>query len=222
MLSEKKNNMLQLFFNKQEEERKDLATDLHDKLGSALASIGFLMETLGKEHPSLINSEKYTQVKQITNKAFHEVKEITLAITPTWQDYLTLEDVLRELCLRHKRINHALNIYFDFINLNNSKLDDFTNRVLYSTIQKILKLILNPLYKGNEIHIQLVIETDFLFITFEDNGNEIKPIEIEEISRNIQKINLFFDGNIDVHYTKWKGNTLDITMKYPLRFTNFD
>lgn len=176
----------------QEKERKRIAEDLHDRLGSTLSAVKMYMEVLAEDDP------RFDKINGIVNKAVNDTREIAhnmLSGVLTKFGLLAALQDLKETIEASGQFQMLLrSIQFD------ERLDSETEIHIYRIIQE---LVSNTLKHANASEVKLELKKTSekqLIITYRDNGIGFDPDQIEQgmgfknIRNRVEKIR----GNLRV------------------------
>lgn len=153
----------------QEEERKRIATDLHDRLGSMLSTVKLLFSALDTKIDSAIdeNKQQYNKATLLLDEACVEVRRISHNLSTGMVSSFGLKAALDELS---ESINDSGMISCKLLIYGmNSRLENSIEVGIYRMIQEIINNILKHAEAKNII-IQLNKLEDSISITIEDNG----------------------------------------------------
>ncbi|MEM7512698.1 MAG: tetratricopeptide repeat protein, partial [Bacteroidota bacterium] len=200
----------------EERERKRIAQELHDGLGSLLAAVKMQFSAVQKSLPDLESSDRYNQATQLLDDACEEVREVSHNLMPGTLIQLGLKKSLEERILF---ISQSKDIDITFISHGLEKpLEEATTVSIYRIISELLSNIIKHA-KATEALIQVNREDELIFITVEDNGEGFdwpptgKPSGIG--LRNIQSRLDILSGSISID-SKMKEGT-SIHMEIPLQ-----
>jgi signal transduction histidine kinase len=153
----------------QEEERKRIAADLHDRLGSMLATVKLLFSSLDNEIDpiNLDNNEQFSTAKSLLDEACGEVRRISHNLSSGIAMSSGLVAALEELChsvYQSKLIKCKLLAYG-----MEQRLDQPIELGVYRMIQELFSNILKHA-KASNINVQLNHVGESLNVTVEDDG----------------------------------------------------
>jgi Signal transduction histidine kinase len=161
--------------NAEDNERKRMATHLHDGIGQLLSAANMNVEVLDEVRE---NDESYSKIlgktKEILDEAIADVRSLSHQIMPNMLIKNSLSNALRELI--EKSNSPKLNI-----NLKMEGLDDAIDQniqvVLYRTIQECIN---NTIKHAEASHINIEIIQDMQKISTEisDNGKGFNPLRV--------------------------------------------
>jgi len=169
LLSENR-QLVQKSLEVQEEERKNLARELHDELGQCITAIQADAESIRDLSPEnnkrLINSAD--AILNVSAHIYDVVHSMIQLLRPNVLDNLGLEEALKEeIHAWNKRNSHLRCIYTFEGDLTN--FGERTNITLYRIIQECLTNIVKHAYAKN-IKIKLINENDKLKLSVNDDG----------------------------------------------------
>ncbi len=206
---EKEIQIMKAIIDSEEAERKRIARDLHDGIGSRLSALKMQLNAMqthasNKSNLKLASDSLTTSITELRQTAFNLVPETLLK--------LGLELALKDLC--HSMRNE--NVIIEFIS-NEIKVDISESNQI--TIFRIIQeLISNALKHSNctEIIVDCSQNEDLFLITVEDNGTGFNAQERANFSglglKNItSRINLL-NGNLDVQSSP-NGTTYNIELQ---------
>lgn len=190
----------------QEEERSRIADDLHDNLGSKIATLKLYIEELkssnsnGKEvlieKLKSLSDETYKEVRKIAhNKNFGAL--INQGVIPS------IKNIAREISITEKLQIEVININVEKRIKNNIEIQVF--RIVQELLTNIIKHA-----EATEATIQFSEDENLLNIMVEDNGkgfnlSEVKPgLGLTNIEKRIENI----DGNLVIDTTPGNGTTV--------------
>ncbi|NTV43634.1 MAG: GAF domain-containing protein, partial [Syntrophobacteraceae bacterium] len=162
-------------FYSQEEERKRIAQELHDEVGSSLTGINFALETVEKNLSpgAVIARERILDVKKQINRTYQEMRRISHRLHPAVLSALGLEPAL-EACLT--RISKYSQIEIDFKMVGfGGRLDDAEiETVLYRISQEAIN---NTLKHSGAKRFKLSIVKSYpnIILLAEDDGRGFDP-----------------------------------------------
>lgn len=195
----------------QEQERKRIAQDLHDRLGSMLSMVKVHFKSVEDNIENLVkdNVKQYQTANNLLDEACEEVRKIAHNMSSGVLAKFGLVPALKELITS---LSGASKIDIEFIDHGlDNRLENEMEINVYRIIQELFSNVLKHA-KANEISLQVLKNNNRLSIIFEDNGvgfnpkNIPKGIGILNIKSRITK----FDGKIDIDSNKGNGTTTTI------------
>ncbi|WP_298316802.1 sensor histidine kinase [uncultured Aquimarina sp.] len=207
---------IQAMIRGQEEERRRIANDLHDRLGSIL-SMAKLHYQSSEEHLKNLNTfeqKRYSMASALLDEACAEVRNISHNMISGILTKFGLIAALEDLT---NTINGSNIINIDLI------VHGFENRLeseIEINIYRIIQELINNVIKhanANEITIQLIFNNNGLNLMVEDDGNgfdvnnkSIYGMGLKNVLSRVDQIN----GELNMDSLLGKGTT--ITMDIPL------
>lgn len=166
----------------QEEERKRIASDLHDELAAAL-SIGY-MQLTQLETEKEFNPKKITQVRELLQTTLASTRRISHELMPLQLSRLGFEKALQNLL---EKAENAQNVK---TNMAISNTCDELPWIVEITLYRIYSELINNSLKHAEattIDISVLRKSDQLFCRYADDGKGI-PEEILHQGIGLQNI----------------------------------
>ena len=197
----------------QDSERKRIAEDLHDRLGSTLSTVKLHFQSIEKKIDDLkLDSKKqYDVAYNLLDNAVREVREIAHNLSSGILNKFGLGAALKDL---KNTIETSNEIKVDlFLEGSRKKLPSGMEIEIYRVIQELVSNVLKHA-GASEIILQLNYLDDNLNITFQDNGigfNTDKAHEgmgLKNIKARISK----YEGGLHVDSGKGNGTTIIIDL----------
>lgn len=211
---------------KQEEERKRIAGELHDSLGQELLIIKN-RALLGIENESNINSAvtHFNEISSLSSQAIAEVRQIIYNLRPFQLDRIGLTSAIESLI---NRLKESVKIHFT---LYIDNIDNIFEEKFQINIYRIIQEGVNNIIKhsdATEAVLMISKEEDFVYITIEDNGKGFNYEKMLLPRSNMSGFGLtgicerisFMGGKIEVNSLPRKGSVLKIIV--PFSNTNKD
>ena len=204
-LSSQNNSAANNILMAQEAERKRIAEDLHDEIGSSLAVLKIRMQNMD------IGKNDLEELISIVDKASSNIRNISHNLMPPEFEKTSLTDLLQGY---YFKLNSETNTKFLFISKGKGKpFEKSTELMIYRIIIEITKNILMHA-KATEATIQLLYEDEELVLMAEDNGIGIGKSDSTGIGmKNIYSRVNYINGKISVDSGK-KGTTIIINVPY--------
>jgi signal transduction histidine kinase len=190
----------------EEIERKRIARDLHDGLGSMLSGLKIHLKLAEKDNISA------TEVNTLLDNSIKELRNISQNLMPESLLKLSLEHALRDLCMANS--NTITNIEFQYLikKLNLSKnYQIFIYRIIQELLNNALKYA-----NASEILVSCSQNKETFFITVEDNGVGFNVLEKSNTGmglRNIKNRVEFLNGKLEIESIVNKGTSVYIELK---------
>lgn len=213
-LNQEQKNTMQAFVDGEENERKRLASELHDGIGQLLSVVRLNLYSLDniKNRPKDDDKALVVNLTNLVDEACKEVRNVSHNLMPTTVIQLGLSSAIEEFC---KKINitKTINIHFQNINFK-ERLPTLHETTLYRAVQEIVNNAIKH-SKAKDVYIQLVREDDgVLHILIEDNGigfdinsPDFTPgLGLNNIISRIE----FINGKIFIDSSQEKGTNFQI------------
>ncbi|MEA5097397.1 MAG: GAF domain-containing protein [Burkholderiaceae bacterium] len=157
----------------QEEERKNLARELHDELGQRLTALNMGWHSIRASLNGRESEERWTQTCDQLSSLIGLVRTISGSLRPPMLDYLGLEESLRQL-LRQQFFNTEIQYVFEYVGLP-QKLSAQIEITVYRLVQEGVTNILRHA-EANQVTVELNggEHGDELEIIIRDNGKGVE------------------------------------------------
>jgi two-component system, NarL family, sensor kinase len=196
----------------QEQERKRIAQDIHDSLGSVLSAAKLKMAEVKDNKPELAADEKFTAGIGLLDEASAELRHISHNIMPATLSKLGLVPALKNLT---EKISSHKGLQVQFI------VHDLDHRLYEQTeisVYRIVLELINNIVKhssASKATVQLVKFPGYMSITVEDNGKGFDHMRIFDEKGGIGLANItarveYLKGRIDIDSMPGKGTTIMI------------
>ncbi len=203
-----------------EEERKRIASDLHDKVGLGISTAKLYFAPMDRQLESLEEKDrdKYQKATQILDETYDAVRRISHDMASPSLSNLGL---VNELQMLVDKIEETKRLKINFVTHEmQERLDNNIEIQLYRIIQELLTNALKYA-KASEINIELNHFGEFINVIVEDNGIGFDPktlakqknngLGIENIKNRLEKLK----GTFTIDSKKGRGTsvTLDVPLK---------
>jgi signal transduction histidine kinase len=200
----------------QEEERKRIARDLHDRLGSMLSMVKIHFKSVedGLDELKSSNKSMYEKANKLLDEACEEVRKISHDIDTGVLTQFGLVAALEDLKDALEQSNQ-LEVEFVVHGLQD-RLELQLEIALYRIVQELVSNILKYA-KTSEITIQLVKGEEMLNLLVEDSGvgfdtsKEYQGMGLKNIASRVDA----FSGELNIDSSLGKGTTVSID--FPLK-----
>lgn len=189
----------------EEAERKRIARDLHDGLGSMLSGLKIHVKLAEK------GNEVRTNVNDLLDNSIKELRNISQNLMPESLVKLSLEHALRDLCIANS--NPETNIEFQYL-IKKASLTKNYEIMIYRIIQELLNNAMKYA-KASQILVSCSQNKDVFFITVEDNGIGFDVSQDNRIGmglRNIKNRVDFLNGKLEIDSALSKGTSIYIEL----------
>ncbi len=194
----------------EEAERKRLARDLHDGLGSMLSSLKIHINKLSDENIENSNIEK---IENQLDNSIKELRQIAQNLMPESLLKLGLETALRDLCIKLSDEKTAVEFQF-YANAN--EISESKQIIIYRIVQELLN---NAFKYANapEILVSINQNENILYLTLEDNGKGFETKNDSNFNgmglKNIKNRVDFLKGKLEIESEINKGSVFNIELK---------
>jgi two-component system, NarL family, sensor histidine kinase FusK len=198
-------------------ERKRMAADLHDNLGSLLTAINISLDNISPEHLTEREKKIYSNILSMTENAYSEVRILSHNLMPEELEKEGLENALKRMI---QKINMNQNIRFELIindlTYKNKSIDLNIYAICLELIQNIIKHS-----RATESQISLFEKANTLWLEVRDNGRGIHENQSKGIGlKNIQSRLESMGGELVIDSENDKGTrfvvSVPLTTNLPL------
>jgi signal transduction histidine kinase len=211
-LNRQQNDLFNAIAAAQEQERKRIAQDIHDGLGSVLSAAKLKMSEIKEAKPEMGADEKFLTGIALLDEASSELRNISHNIMPATLSKLGLVPALKNLTEKISSHN-GVHIHFFAHDCNNR----MNEQIEISVYRIILELINNVVKHANatKATVQLVRYPDYINITVDDNGkgfetgratDEKKGIGLGSVAARVELLK----GKMDIDSMPGSGTTVVI------------
>jgi two-component system NarL family sensor kinase len=215
MEKERESQHLRSMIMGEEQERTRIARELHDGLGTLLATVKLHFNAVENDVPIVKQSKLFEKADELLDDACSEVRKISYNMMPGILSEYGLEYATQDLC---DSIAQAENLDVHFIPHGLEKgLDSPVEIAIYRIIQELLKNIWKHA-QSSEVIVQLTAEDRQLNLIVEDNGigfNVEKILQQPGIGlESIQSRVALLQGQLQIDSHPGEGTT--VTIDIPL------
>ncbi|WP_186757559.1 AAA family ATPase [Echinicola salinicaeni] len=172
LIEHQKNNHLRDIIQTQEDERKRIAGDLHDSLGSLLSTIKMRFNSLEEKARKDSNNEFYKDTLNKMDEAIEEVRRIAHNMSPVSLRRFGLSSALQTL-IEQINISGQMEAHLQVLGME-ERLPEQIELTIYRICQELVNNSIKHA-KASSLHLQLINHLDSLNITVEDNGIGMEP-----------------------------------------------
>ena len=191
----------------EEMERKRIARELHDGLGSMLSSVKIHLNLAKKENAETVNG-----VDALLDKSIKELRNISQNLMPESLLELSLEHALRDLCAANS--NAVTKVEFQYL-IKKSRLPKNSEIMIYRIIQELLNNALKYA-KASQVLVSCSQNKDVFFITVEDNGVGFDILDPKNKNgmglKNIKNRVEFLNGKLEIDSKPNQGTSAYIEL----------
>ena len=189
----------------EEKERKRIAQDLHDEIGSILAVLKI------KAQSPAVKSDQMDSMMELIDRASGQVRNISHNLMPPEFETTPLETLIRGF---FDKLNRDEVIAFNFI--TSGPPFEFTKAAALNIYRIVLELVSNIIRHSGATHanIQFVFSGTSLSIMAEDDGNGFPPSAAD--GKDLKSIRTrvdFLQGRLNID-SGASGTTIIITIPY--------
>lgn len=198
----------------QEEERKRIAKDLHDGLGSLLANVQIRFSSM-EDITHTENSTTYQQTNALLNEACHEVRKIAHDMMPGALVKFGLIPAIQDICQSFEK---TTKIHVDFqVYGANGRFEEKKEITIYRIIQELLNNIRKHA-QAQEIIVQISVhEGEFTLIVEDDGvGFDVASARTKDGLglRSLESRVKYIHGKLTIDSTPSQGTT--VTVEVPI------
>jgi signal transduction histidine kinase len=211
-LNQKQNELLNTIVSVQDSERKRIAQDLHDGLGSILSTAKLKLSSVDIGSLSLDDLKKYKSSLELLDEAAQELRNVSHNIMPASLSRLGLPSALQNL---FENISAFSGLTIDFKAYGfEERIDENTEISLYRVILELINNIVKHA-RANKATVQLVRHADYINVTVEDNGQGFNFKEAIHTHAGMGLSNIasrldYLKGKMDVDSAFGRGTTIVI------------
>ena len=208
--SQKKLDIIQAMIDGEELERKRIARDLHDGIGSKLSALKIMLSRFENDNSQTDNLE---HINQLLGSSINELRQVSYNLVPESLLKLGLENALSDLC----HLLHSNSMKIEFQSFGISHDIPISNQInIYRIIQELINNALKH-SECSEILVSCSQNENTFYISVEDNGTGFNINEIESKSglglKNLKSRIEMLNGtlNLDSNET---GTYCNIELKF--------
>lgn len=202
----------------QEKERKRIAQDLHDRLGSLLSVVKMHYQSVEEQLDAIKieSKEQYHKANQLLDEACVAVREISQNIVSGVLTKFGMIAALRELV---ENIETTNQLDIELIDFGfDDRVDNTIEIHIYRIIQELISNILKHA-KATEVSIQLIKKEETIDITVIDNGigfdnNHTANYAGMGLKGVLSRVSAL-DGHVEFDSGRGNGTTVTITIPLP-------
>ncbi len=209
--NQKEIEIMQAMIAGEESERKRIARDLHDGIGSRLSSLKMQLNGIESKYNNTIDEIK--DLSESLSKSISDLRRTAFNLVPETLSKLGLELALKDLCFSMNNPN--VTILFSSNHIKNNIITSHQ-----TTIFRIVQELINNALKHSnctEIIVDCSQNEQLFLITVEDNGIGFSSKSIENFSglglKNIKSRVDSLRGNIDYSSSQNRGTIFNIELQ---------
>lgn len=224
-LNKRQNELFNTVTSIQDNERKRIAQDIHDHVGSVLSAAKLQLSGLEELKGQLTDDQKqkYGSAMTLMDQAAEELRNISHNLMPATLSRLGLVAALRGLFEKISGYSGLI------INFNAHGFEKRIDEPIEINIYPMVLELINNVVKharATEATVQLIRYPEYINISVEDNGNgfETKDLTVRQNGigmRNLMSRVEFLKGTMNIDSVEGKGTTvmIDIPMNNGYQFT---
>ena len=206
----------------QENERRSISSELHDRIAQELATLKIRIETLfdGEAAPGGEVRKRVGRMSMLLQQSVRSVRDLAHELRPTVLDHLGLVRAVSRYC-EDFRERSGLDVDFSSAGIDESKLGPKTRINLYRIVQEGL----NNAWKhaqAQRVHVKLVASSPTVILRVEDDGCGFEPSErlssaVDEKRMGLQSMEArasSLNGSMEVRSARGAGTR--IVVEVPL------
>ncbi|TYP98700.1 hypothetical protein C7447_10215 [Tenacibaculum adriaticum] len=211
LIKEQEINTINAMVNGQEKERKRIAEDLHDNLGSVLATLKLHFENLklNREKKHFNQDELYEKTEKLIDETYLKVRSIAHVKNA---GVIANQGLLSAIKMMSDKISSANKISIEVLDFGlNKRLENNIEIIVFRIVQELITNIIKHAEASN-VSINLSQYDNNLNVIIEDNG---KGFDINKINYNngmglgsIKTRVKHLKGDFDIDSTLGKGTSI--------------
>ncbi len=212
------NELFNAIVSTQDQERKRIAQDIHDSLGSVLSAAKLKLSSM-EESKKLLSPdqlEKYQSTLGLLDEASTELRNISHNIMPATLSKLGLVAALQNLI---GKISSHSGMQINFTaHAFEGRIEETAEISIYRIILELINNIVKHA-AANKVTVQFIKYPAYINLTVEDNGRGFNYTKAMEEKKGIGLGNIlsrveYLKGTIDIDSSPGKGTTVIIDIPY--------
>lgn len=212
-------DLLQSSIRAQEAERKRVANDLHDGLGSLLSAIRLYVIQLSPQQEVGEYNELLGETKSMVDTAIEQTREISHDLLPSTLERFGVIQAVEDHCMRIQKLT---DLEVNFESDKDYQFNEEQNLALYRIIQELTTNTLKHA-KASLVNISFRTLSPNIQLSYQDNGKDFSPNKIASIKGGLglksieSRVNLL-QAEMDIQPTETGG--FQFKMLLPLGVDN--
>jgi len=197
-----------------ESERKRIAEDLHDSMGSILHSLRIYSDLIMENSPNEETQRLAGKLSELTEQTANETRRISHELGASTLKHMGLQEPIQQLC-QAIRDSQKVEV-ISTVSVQSSLANELTLNI-YRVVQELLTNTLKHA-KATKIRLELAeIANDYLSLIFEDNGQGFDAASVKAGMglQNLRARVERFQGTITFDSNPTHGTT--VIIEIPLR-----
>lgn len=212
-------DLLRASLSAQEEERKRVATDLHDGIGSVLSAIRLYLKQLSPAKPRVEFQDLVNETTEMVDTAIDQARKIAHNLLPTTLERLGFLRAVEELC---NRIQKTCELEIQVEHDRELNLTQKQGLTLYRILQELINNTIKHA-EASQVRIQFIVALTELQMIYSDDGKGIQPQSTnQELSglglKSIESRVQFLNAKMNIDAEVSKG--FHFKVKIPLKEEN--
>ncbi len=202
----------------QDQERKRIAEDIHDSLGSILSAAKLKLSALKEEQVMLsdLQAGNWQVTLQLLDEASAELRNISHNIMPATLSKLGLVAALKNL-LSTISSSSGMHLSFSSHDFEN-RIEEYAEMSIYRIVLELITNIVKHA-EASKVTVQLIKYPDSINLSVEDNGRGYNYEEALQAKKGIGLGNIlsrveYLNGKIDVDTMPGRGTAVIIDFPY--------
>ena len=218
-LNQQQKELFNVIVSTQDQERKRIAQDIHDSLGSVLSAAKLKLSALAESSKEKLTHEeqdKYHITLSLLDEASAELRNISHNIMPATLSKLGIVSGLKNL-IDNISSDSSLKIDFAAHGFRN-RIDEKTEISIYRIVLELINNVVKHA-QASKVVVQLIQHPEHINITVEDNGAGFDYKGIIEMKKGIGLGNIasrveYMNGTLDIDSSADKGTIVIIDIPY--------
>ncbi|MBA9071912.1 signal transduction histidine kinase [Flavobacterium gossypii] len=208
--NQKEIEVMQAMIKGEESERKRIARDLHDGIGSMLSSLK--MRFMKVNSSSEVDLNEIDNMNTLLTNSITELRQVSYNLIPESLLKLGLEHALNDLCHMLKTENVRIDFHANAIK---DDIPESMQITIYRIVQELLSNALKH-SKSSEILVDCSQNQSRFFITVEDNGIGFDTSKMDVFEgqglKNLKNRVELLNGKIEIDSSKERGTVFNIEL----------
>ena len=215
LMTEQEVATLEAVYTTQQQERRQIARDLHDNLGNYLATLKHQHEAHAPDPHDEAAHERFSTTANLISQAYREVRSISHQMATGQGVEFNLIPAIEQLVERVQSTGQ-FTLQFHHFGQHDGWPQE-TEHVLYKVVQELLSNVLKHA-QADQVTIQLNQSQEELTLMVEDNGRGFDPSTIGGQGIGLNNVNeriAALGGRCEVNSGAGRGTTVTMLVPYP-------
>jgi two-component system, NarL family, sensor kinase len=209
---EQETRILKAVLEAEDYERARIAKDLHDGLGTLLATVKLSVDAINPNKSAALNQIHFEKSKDLIDRACASVREISHNMMPHFLEQQGLENAINDLADTIKK-THPIDISVIYLSEKEITLPPKLQLTVYRIVQELLRNVLKHA-SATETIVQISVNEESLVLVVEDDGQGfqtepnsfVRGIGLENIRSRVK----YLEGDMQVESALGTGTTIFI------------